>query len=63
MDCFGNLEYRLLLLTVGKVFFIDAAELEGLYRVLSFLGLGVALIGIGFFYNKIVFVKDSKNSE
>jgi uncharacterized membrane protein len=47
----------LLLLTVGKVFLIDASELEGLYRVLSFLGLGVALIGIGFFYNKVVFVR------
>lgn len=45
----------LLLLTVGKVFLVDASELEGLYRVLSFLGLGVALIGIGFFYNKVVF--------
>ena len=45
----------LLLLTVAKVFFVDASELEGLYRVLSFLGLGCVLIGIGFFYNKVVF--------
>jgi uncharacterized membrane protein len=45
----------LLLLTVGKVFLVDASELQGLYRVLSFFGLGVALIGIGFFYNKVVF--------
>ncbi len=48
----------LLLVTVGKVFLVDAAELEGLFRVLSFLGLGVALIGIGFFYNKVVFARD-----
>ena len=45
----------LLLLTVGKVFFVDASELEGLFRVLSFLGLGCVLIGIGFFYNKVIF--------
>ena len=45
----------LLLLAIGKVFLVDASELEGLYRVLSFLGLGMALIGIGFFYNKVVF--------
>lgn len=45
----------LLLLTVGKVFLVDASELEGLFRVLSFLGLGLTLIGIGFFYNKVVF--------
>ena len=53
----------LLLLTVGKVFFVDASELEGLYRVLSFLGLGVALIGIGFFYNKVVFTPRCARSE
>lgn len=47
----------LLLVTIGKVFLVDASELEGLFRVLSFLGLGVALIGIGFFYNKIVFAR------
>lgn len=52
----------LLLLTVGKVFFVDASELEGLYRVLSFLGLGCVLIGIGFFYNKVVFGRQRQAS-
>ncbi len=47
----------LLVVTVGKVFLVDASELEGIFRVLSFLGLGVALIGIGFFYNKVVFAR------
>ena len=47
----------LLLLTVGKVFLVDASALEGIFRVFSFLGLGVALIGIGFFYNKVVFAR------
>ena len=47
----------LLLVMVGKVFLVDASELEGLFRVLSFLGLGLALIGIGFFYNKVVFAR------
>ena len=32
-------------------------------QVLSFLGLGVALIGIGFFYNKVVFGKNLENPE
>ncbi|MDP4643331.1 MAG: DUF2339 domain-containing protein [Opitutales bacterium] len=48
----------LLLVTVGKVFLVDASELEGIFRVFSFLGLGVALMGIGFFYNKVVFARE-----
>lgn len=44
----------LLTATVLKVFLIDAAELEGVLRILSFLGLGVALIGIGLLYGRIL---------
>lgn len=40
----------LLTATILKVFLIDASALEGLLRILSFLGLGVALIGIGRLY-------------
>lgn len=43
------------ILAVFKVFLFDAAELEGLYRVFSFLGLGVSLIGLSYFYTKFVF--------
>jgi uncharacterized membrane protein len=45
----------LLLLTVAKVFLIDMSELTGLYRVGSFLGLGLCLIGIGYLYQRRVF--------
>ena len=41
-----------LTLTTFKVFLIDASALEGLLRVLSFLGLGAALIGIGWGYGR-----------
>lgn len=44
-----------ILFTVGKVFLYDASELEGLFRVFSFLGLGVSLIGISYFYTRFVF--------
>ncbi|HEX8402518.1 MAG TPA: DUF2339 domain-containing protein [Allosphingosinicella sp.] len=44
----------LLTVTVFKVFLVDAAELEGVLRILSFLGLGVALIGIGLLYGKVL---------
>jgi uncharacterized membrane protein len=45
----------MVLLTVLKVGLVDASDLTGLYRVASFLGLGVALIGIGLFYQRVVF--------
>lgn len=52
----------LLLLTVVtfKVFLIDAAALEGLLRIISFLGLGIALIGIGWAYGRVMRIKNSK---
>ena len=43
------------LLTVLKVGLVDASDLTGLYRVASFLGLGIALIGIGYLYQRILF--------
>ncbi len=44
--------------TTAKVFFVDAAHLTGLWRVLSFIGLGFALIGLSAFYSKFVFKKE-----
>ncbi len=40
--------------TILKVFLIDAAALTGLLRILSFLALGIALIGIGRLYGPIL---------
>jgi uncharacterized membrane protein len=37
-----------------KVFLIDVAALGGLLRIVSFLGLGVALIAIGWAYGRII---------
>ncbi len=42
----------LMLLAVGKVFLVDAAGLEGLLRVASFMALGFSLIGIGWVYSR-----------
>ncbi|MDT9601009.1 DUF2339 domain-containing protein [Sphingosinicella rhizophila] len=44
----------LLTATIFKVFLIDASALEGLLRILSFLGLGLALIGIGKLYATVL---------
>lgn len=44
----------LLTLVTFKVFLIDAAALDGVLRILSFLALGLALIGIGWAYNRFL---------
>jgi uncharacterized membrane protein len=41
-------------LVTAKVFLIDMSGLDGLWRVLSFLGLGLALIGLGAFYRRFM---------
>jgi len=45
----------IILLAILKVFLIDAAGLTGLYRVASFLGLGLCLIALGYLYQRFVF--------
>ncbi len=42
-------------LTIGKVFLIDMAGLTGIFRALSFIGLGAVLVGIGWLYQKLLF--------
>lgn len=37
-----------------KVFLVDAAALDGVLRILSFLGLGIALIGISWVYGRFL---------
>lgn len=44
----------IVLVVVLKVFLVDAAGLTGLYRVASFLGLGVTLLGLGWLYQRYV---------
>ena len=42
-------------LTVAKVFLIDMADLAGIWRALSFIGLGLVLVGIGYLYQRVLF--------
>jgi len=53
----------ILILTVLKVFLSDMAALGGLYRVASFLGLGLCLVGIGYLYQRFVFTGPSPAHE
>jgi uncharacterized membrane protein len=51
----------LLTATIVKVFLVDASALTGLLRILSFLVLGVALIGIGRLYGPILRAEREEN--
>ena len=42
-------------LTTAKVFLIDLADLAGVWRALSFIGLGLVLVGIGYLYQRLLF--------
>ncbi len=44
----------ILVVSVVKVFLLDMAGIEGLYRVASFLGLGLSLVAIGLIYQRFV---------
>jgi uncharacterized membrane protein len=45
------------LLTVAKVFLVDMGGLTGVWRALSFIGLGLVLVGIGYLYQRLLFAR------
>lgn len=47
------------MLVVVKVFLVDLSRTSGLWRALSFLGLGAALMGIGWLYRRFVRLEDT----
>ncbi len=42
-----------LALVIGKLFFVDLGNLESLWRILLFIGLGGLLMGVSYFYQRI----------
>ena len=42
------------ILTIAKVFLHDLAGVQGIYRALSFIGLGLVLMGIGWLYQRLL---------
>jgi len=43
------------IITIGKVFLYDLAGAQGVYRALSFICLGLVLMGIGWLYQRLLF--------
>jgi uncharacterized membrane protein len=44
-----------IILTIAKVFLYDTANIAGIYRALSAIGLGVVLLGIGWLYQRVLY--------
>jgi len=42
----------ILAFALGRIVFFDVWKLETLYRILSFMALGIVLLVLGFIYNK-----------
>jgi uncharacterized membrane protein len=49
---FNKIGFGVLALVILKAFIIDLSSLEGLYRALSFMGLGLSLVGIGWLFQR-----------
>ncbi|WP_169819427.1 DUF2339 domain-containing protein [Pseudohongiella acticola] len=45
----------LLVVVIGKLFLVDMADLDGMLRVASFMGLGLCLLGLAYLYQKFEF--------
>jgi uncharacterized membrane protein len=45
-------------LTIVKAFLIDMSTLTGVYRALSFMCLGLVLVAIGWFYQRVLFRRE-----
>ncbi len=52
-----------ILLTIAKVFVIDLAGLAGIWRALSFIGLGLVLVGIGYVYQRSGIARDETEGQ
>jgi len=49
-------------LTILKVFLHDLAGVQGIYRALSFIGLGLVLMGIGWLYQRLLFPRGASDT-
>ena len=52
-----------IILTIAKVFLFDTANIAGIYRALSVIGLGVVLLGIGWLYQRVLYPQTAARAE
>jgi len=52
-----------IILTIAKVFLYDTANIAGIYRALSAIGLGVVLLGIGWLYQRVLYPQTAPRAQ
>jgi uncharacterized membrane protein len=52
----------LIVASIIKVFLFDLSSLQGILRALSFIGLGLVLMAVGFVYQKFVFARPAPHA-
>jgi len=61
----NKIGFAILAVVIIKAFIVDMSNLDGLYRAVSFIGLGLSLVGIGWLFqrlnNQTRHVKNDKN--
>jgi uncharacterized membrane protein len=50
-------------LVIAKIFLVDMEGLGGLYRVFSFMGLGLSLLGLAYLHQRLDFKHRAEASE
>jgi uncharacterized membrane protein len=63
LAAFRYASLAIIMLTITKVFLSDLSHLSGILRALSFIGLGLVLVGIGYFYQRLIFPQNTAEQE
>ena len=52
----------MLALVVFKVFFFDMSQLDGIYRIISFMGLGLCLLAMAYVHKRLMAILEERYS-
>lgn len=63
LAAFRYASLAIIMMTITKVFLSDLSHLSGILRALSFIGLGLVLVGIGYFYQRFIFPQNTAEQE
>ncbi|NNJ72795.1 MAG: DUF2339 domain-containing protein [Enterobacterales bacterium] len=57
-----NVGLAMLALVVVKAFIFDMSQLDGIYRILAFMGLGLSLLGMAYIHKKLIAILEGREA-